>query len=72
METVTIPKREYKKLVSKAKAYEKLAESFYQNTLNEPVEAIVSDFRKTNLYTDEFLKDLEDGLKKSSLSRNKK
>lgn len=67
METITIPKTEYRKLVRKAKAFEKLAENFYQNTIKEPVEAIVSDFRKTNLYSEEFLHDLEDGLKKSSL-----
>lgn len=72
METITIPKAEYKKLVRKAKAYEKLAESFYENSIKEPIDSIVSDFRKTNLYTNEFLTDLEDGLKKSSLSKNRK
>ncbi len=72
METVTIPKSEYKKLVSKAKAYEKLAESFYETSIEEPVENIVSDFRNTNLYTNEFLNDLEDGLRKSSLGKRKK
>lgn len=72
MELITISKKEYKILVSKAKAYEKLSESFYKNALNDSVESIVSDFKKTNLYTDEFLRDLEGGLKKSSLSKNRK
>jgi hypothetical protein len=66
METITIPKTEYRKLLSRAKAYEKLAGSIFENVIKDPVNEIVSDFQKTNLYTDGFLKDLEDGLKKSS------
>ena len=31
---------------------------------------MVKDFRKTNLYSDEFLIDLESGLRKSSYSDN--
>ena len=72
METVTISKSEYKKLISRAKAYEKLAEKFFADAINDPVEDIVSDFRKTDLYTEEFLGDLEEGLKKSSLSKGRK
>jgi len=72
MDTITIPKNEYKKLLSRAKAYEKLAESFYQNSMKDPVVEIVADFKNTGLYTNEFLKDLEDGLKKSSLSKKRK
>ena len=72
MESITIPKKEYKKLVSKANAYEKLAESFYKNTLIDSVDNIVSDFRRTDLYTDEFLKDLAEGLNKSSLVKKRK
>ena len=48
------------------------AGSIFENVIKDPVNDIVSDFKKTNLYTDEFLKDLEDGLKKSSLAKNKK
>jgi hypothetical protein len=72
METITITKTEYKKLLSRAKAYEKLAGSIFENAIKDPVNEIVSDFKKTNLYTVDFLKDLEDGLKKSSLAKNKK
>ncbi len=70
METVTISKTEYKKLLTRAKAYEKLAEKIFENAIKDPVNDIVSDFKKTNLYTTEFLKDLEDGLNKSSLVKN--
>ena len=72
METITIPKSEYKKLLSRAKAYEKLAGSIFENAIKDPIDEIVSDFKKTNLYTDKFLKDLENGLKKSSLAKIKK
>ncbi len=67
METITISKSEYRKLVSRAKAYEKLAESFFENAMKDPVSDIVADFKKTNLYSVGFLNDLEDGLRKSSL-----
>ena len=30
------------------------------------LEKAIKDFRETNIYTEEFLKDLKDGLKKSS------
>lgn len=72
MKTITIPKTEYKILLSRAKAYEKLTGSIFKNAIKDPVNDIVSDFKKTNLYTDGFLKDLEVGLKKSSLAKNKK
>jgi len=72
METITIPKTEYKRLLSRAKAYEKLAGSIFENAIKDPVSDIVSDFEKTNLYTTEFLKDLEAGLKKSFLAKKKK
>ena len=72
METITIPKAEYKKLLSRAKAYEKLAGSIFEYAIKDPVNEIVSDFIKTNLYSDEFLEDLESGLKKSTLAKSKK
>ena len=72
METITIPKTEYKKLLSRAKAYEKLAGSIFENAIKDPVNDIVSDFKKTNLYTEGFLKDLEEGLKRSSLGKKRK
>ena len=33
----------------------------------DKVASIISDFKETNLYEDDFLKDLEQGLKKSSI-----
>lgn len=72
MDTITITKAEYKKLLFKAKAYEKLARNFFESSIKEQVEDIVNDFRDTDLYTKEFLTDLEEGLRKSSLGKLKK
>jgi hypothetical protein len=33
------------------------------------IESIIADFEATNVYEDQFLKDLEEGLKKSSIYR---
>ncbi len=72
METITISKKEYKKLLSQSKAYEKLAKDFFESVVKDPVDEVVSDFKKTNLYTNEFLEDLESGLRKSSYIKTKK
>jgi hypothetical protein len=72
METITIPKNEYKKLVSKANAYQKLAEHFFGDALKTSLKDVVDDFRKTNLYTEGFLADLENGLKKSTYFKQKR
>ena len=69
MQTITIPKKEYQKLVSKAKALEKLAVHIFEKVIKDPVKDVVEDFRRTNLYTGEFITDLEEGLKKSSYSK---
>ncbi len=72
METITISKKEYKKLVSQAKAYEKLAKGFFENVVKDPVDEVVTDFEKTKLYSSEFLEDLKSGLRKSSYFKSKK
>jgi hypothetical protein len=35
----------------------------------DKIESIIADFEATNLYEDQFLKDLEEGLRKSSVYR---
>ncbi len=72
METITIPKKEYKKLVSKANAYDKLAKDFFESVVEDSVEKVASDFTKTDLYTQDFINDLKEGLNKSSFSKRKK
>jgi hypothetical protein len=66
METITIPKSEYKRLLSTEKAYKKIAGQIYKTVIESDVKDVVSDFRKTKLYSEDFLTDLEDGLKKST------
>lgn len=72
METITIPKKEYKILVSKAKAYEKIAKNVYRNKIHDPVDKVVEDFQKTGIYSNDFIKDLESGLRKSTYAGKKK
>ena len=69
-EKITIPKTEYTRLKREAEAYRKFTAHFFQTVVKEPIEDIVKDFRKTNLYTKEFLGDLENGLRKSSYAKS--
>lgn len=72
METVKIPKKEYKRLLQVDSAYKKILSEVYKSKLDGDLNDVVRDFRDTNLYTDEFLTDLADGLKKSSYFEKKK
>ncbi|HMT12207.1 MAG TPA: hypothetical protein PKA39_11375 [Ignavibacteria bacterium] len=71
MDTVTISKKEYKKLVSQAKAYQKLAKGFFENVIKDPIDDVVLDFKKTGKYSNGFLEDLENGLRKSTYVKSK-
>lgn len=67
MAKVTIPKTEFDKLERQAKAYRTVASAFFESVLREEsIDDVVADFRQTGLYEEEFLKDLEQGLMKSS------
>jgi hypothetical protein len=70
IDKVTIPRTEYTLLKREAKAYRRFSEQFFQAIIREPIEDVVQDFRTTNLYTEEFLTDLEDGLRKSSYTKS--
>lgn len=72
MSNITISKREYQKLKQQAKAYQKLTKHLFESLIQSPIETVVKDFRKTDLYTEEFLKDLEEGLRKSSYAKDRK
>lgn len=69
MNTITLPRPEYETLRKKARAYEELAGLFFKKTRVDSVDDIVSDFRKTGLYSKEFLVDLKTGLELSSRSK---
>lgn len=70
MATVTIPKITYERLKRHAEAYRRFAANFFEAAIRDPIGEITDDFRKTTLYTEEFLNDLEAGLRKSSLGKD--
>lgn len=70
MAKVTLPKTEYEHLKRQAAAYRKFAAKFFDLIIKDPIGEIAADFRETNLYTENFLKDLESGLRKSSYAKN--
>lgn len=69
MVTVTLSKTEYEQLKKQAEAYRKFAAKFFELVIRDPIAEVMEDFRRTNLYTEEFLTDLEDGLRKSSYAQ---
>ncbi len=69
MNKVIITKTEYRQLKRQAEAYQKILAEFFDSITRDPINLVVQDFRKTDLYTEEFLKDLESGLRKSSYAK---
>lgn len=67
--TITISRTEYRSLRKQAEAFRKFAGKVFEAALSGNIDDVVTDFRNTNLYSDEFLKDLESGLKKSSYAK---
>ena len=63
---MVISKTEYLQLKRQSRAFQKLAGRIFEATLKDPIEDVVADFSKTGLYSNDFLVDLESGLKKSS------
>lgn len=70
MDKITISKTKYEQLKKQAAAYKKFAAKFYEFVVKDTIGEIVEDFNKTNLYTNEFLYDLENGLRKSSYTEH--
>ena len=68
-DVVTVPKKEYLRLKKQAQAYLTMAARMFELPLRDPVDEVVADFKATDLYTDDFLGDLEDGLRNSSYSK---
>lgn len=66
---ITLPKIKYEQLKRQAAAYRKFTARFFEFIVKDPVSQVVDDFRKTDLYTEEFLRDLEDGLRNSSYAK---
>ncbi|MBI3459300.1 hypothetical protein HY061_03510 [Candidatus Azambacteria bacterium] len=69
MTQVTISKIEYLRLKKQAGGYQKLVSQIFESAIKDPLYEVVEDFRSTNLYSQDFLADLEDGLRKSSYKK---
>lgn len=70
MITVTIPKREYQKLVDKAMRYEYVRQLVKDDIFSPPptsnVETVMKEFRGVGRYNKKFLQSFERGLRRSS------
>lgn len=70
MTTITLPKIEYLELKKRASAYEKIIGIIgYDAFVSPPIRSakqVMKEFKKTGLYNKSFIKDLENGLKRSS------
>ena len=69
MNTITIPKKEYSQLKKQSQAYKKIAGRLFAAIVKDSIEDVIIDFKKTGLYTKNFLSDLENGLRKSSYGK---
>lgn len=69
MSTITLPRPEYETLRKKARAYEELAGLFFKKTRIDSTDDVIIDFKKTGLYSEDFLFDLKTGLEQSSRSK---
>lgn len=68
-DAVTLPKQEYLRLKQQAEAFRTLAAKMFELPLKDSINEVVADFRVIDLYSEEFLTDLEDGLRKSSYGK---
>lgn len=74
MTTITIPKTKYQIIVRQASAYRKMVSNFASQVIETPIRNVVDNFYATGKYSQEFLKDLEEGLNdlhKSKLWKSK-
>jgi len=71
MDKIAIKKTEYRRLRRQADAYKKIAQHIHASILRDAVHDVVEDFKKTSLYSEAFLGDLETGLRKSSYAKKK-
>ena len=69
MVTITIPKEEYTKLKRQSSAYRRFASRVFEDAILDPVKDAVKDFKEMGIYSNEFLADLERGLRKSSYGK---
>jgi len=71
MATITVPKKEYQRLLDRALRYEYLRQLMEGDIFSPPPsqnsKEVIGAFEKTGLYNQAFLKSLKKGLMRSSL-----
>ncbi len=74
MNTITIPKKEYRDLIEKKLRYDYLRQMIKEDIFSSPpkknIKEIISAFKETKKYNKNFIKSLEKGLSQSSYFRN--
>jgi hypothetical protein len=71
MEKITIPKEKYERLLLIEEAYTKLFKVMLDSYNANLIEPVVKDFEDTGIYSEEFIKDLREGLQKSTYAIRK-
>jgi len=70
MANITVPKKEYQKLIDRALRYEYLRQILEEDIFSPPptrdIKEVIREFRRTKRYNQKFLDSLEKGLKRSS------
>jgi len=73
MTTITIPKKEYQKILDKALRYEYLRQLMEKDIFSPPptknIGEIINAFKSTKKYNQQFINALEKGLERSSYFR---
>lgn len=69
IDTVTIPKKEYATLKREAREYRRITSRVFESMVRGDIATVVTDFKHTDLYTNSFLEDLEQGLHKSTYGK---
>lgn len=69
MSQVTIAKKEYDQLKRHSRAYKKIATKLFSAVTKDSISEVIADFKRTGLYTQKFISDLESGLRKSSYTQ---
>ena len=67
--SITLSKTEYSRLRDQARAYRSLVSRVFELQLRDPIGEVAADFRTTGLYSEDFLLDLENGLRKSTYAK---
>ncbi|HLD61179.1 MAG TPA: hypothetical protein VJA27_03570 [Patescibacteria group bacterium] len=69
MSYINVSRSKYRQLERQAKALRELKSRLFELALQDPIDEVVDDFRRTGKYNKAFLNDLRSGLRLSSFNR---